>query len=153
MKMPLTLSATRTCYPLDWSFTFQCLFYTLLSHEHHGEYISVISMRPPRGVPNHAITQIFFHFHAFTQSIKNWDFHAKTLKMGEKHAFHQITQVFHWFHEITHIFRRFHASRTQVDSRNHAEIKSFSRNHAEKKANHAITQPYGGGGLHKDNLK
>ena len=101
-------------------------------------------MRPHQGrgggLP---ITQSCRFFSIFTHSRNQWKigiFMQKTLKLGEKHAFHKITHVFEWFHEITHIFRRFHASRTQVDSRNHAEIKSFSRFHATKKGvsrNHA----------------
>ena len=48
----------------------------------------------PEGVPNHAISQLFFHFLAFTQSMKIWDFYAKTQKFGEKHPFDEITHVF-----------------------------------------------------------
>ena len=96
-------------------------------------------------VPNHAITQIFFHFHAFTQSIKNWDFHAKTLKMGEKHAFHRITQVFLLIsrnHAHYSTFSRItHASRFTQSRRNKIIFHAITQ---KNKANHAITQPYGG---------
>ena len=48
------------------------------------DFSSLATRGPTRGVPNHAITQIFFRFHAFTQ-------------------------IFFRFHAITQIFCRFHA--------------------------------------------
>ena len=75
-----------------------------------------------RGVPNHAITQIFF---LFTHSRKNW---------VENGSFHEITQEKFSFHEFTLKCYAFHASRMEV----------ISRIHAGEKAHHAITQTYGG---------
>ena len=85
------------------------------------------SWRPPGGVPNHAITQIFCHFHAFMQSMKNSDFNAKTLKLGKKTCLPRNHARF-WMISRNHAhFSTLSVSRMQVDSRIHAEMKSFSR--------------------------
>ena len=44
-------------------------------------------------VPNHAITQIFCPSHAFTQSMKNSDFHAKALKLAKNMPFTKSRMV------------------------------------------------------------
>ena len=59
---------------------------------------------PPGGVPNHAITQIFFCFQAFTQWEDNLSFHANYRKNWyENGSFHAITQTYggHDIHTFT----------------------------------------------------
>ena len=62
--------------------------------------------RRPQGFLDHAVTQIFYHLHAFTQS--DSDFHAKALKLGKT------------------CLSRNHA-RFWMLSRNHAHFSTLSR--------------------------
>ena len=104
---------------------------------------------PPKGVSNHAITQIFLHFHAITHGFSrhhtNWShFSSFTQSRTDFFRFHAITQIRKGFsrhhahqkdlsrithtcqlHAITQLFFHFHAI-TQF-SRNK---KGHSRNHA-----------------------
>ena len=75
---------------------------------------------PPRGSPITQSRRFFFHFHAFTQSMKNWDFHAKTLKLDENTPFTKSRMSLNDFTK----------SRTFFDAFTHHARKSI----------HAITQ-------------
>ena len=78
---------------------------------------------------NHATFFAFSRIYAINEKL---GFSRKNAKIRRKKCFSRNYASFCRFHEIEHIFRRFHASRTQVDSRNHAKMKSFSWFHASK---------------------
>ena len=96
-------------------------------------FSTVVDEAPLGGVPNHAITQIFFRFHAFTQREENLGFHAISQNLFENWSFHEITQEKFNFHEFTQNLYAFHASRMEVISRIHADFFRF----------HAFTQKKG----------
>ena len=67
-----------------------CYDYTLniqITQDLDTEMLYVLQGGPQGG-------QIFCHSHAYTQSMKNSDFHVKTLKLGQKYVVYEITHVF-----------------------------------------------------------
>ena len=94
---------------------------------------------PPRGVSNHAITQILLHFRAVTHVFSHLHAIVHTgqnfpLSRNHAHIFSDITQYRkseRVFHAVTHTKKTFHASRTHVSftqSRNYFLIFTQSRN-------------------------
>ena len=93
---------------------------------------SFIKRGPPRGSLITQSRSFFFAFSRIYAINEKLGFSRKNAKIRRKKCFSRNYASFCRFHEIEHIFRRFNASRTQVDSRNHAKMKSFSWFHASK---------------------
>ena len=98
--------------------------------------------RRPQGFLDHAVPQIFYHLHAFTQS--DSDFHAKALKLGKNMPFTKSRTFLNDFTKSRTFFDVFtHQARKSFHAFTHKKM-CFHEFTQEKKAFHAITQTYGG---------